>query len=73
MFDHMQKMLAELPNDMDGVATHPAADHLFQTNPKPALLGSQCADIFHHKIAKLLFLCKLAHSDIQMAVAFLST
>ena len=29
--------------------------------------------MFHHNIAKLLFLCKQAHPDLQMSVAFLST
>ena len=29
--------------------------------------------MFHHNVAKLLFLCKWAHPDIQTAVVFLTT
>ena len=31
------------------------------------------ADMFHHNVAKLLFLCKRAQPDIQTSVAFLCT
>ena len=31
------------------------------------------AELFHHLTAKLLFLCKQAHPDIQTPVAFLTT
>ncbi len=29
--------------------------------------------MFHHNVAKMLFLCKLARPDIQTAVAFMCT
>jgi hypothetical protein len=37
------------------------------------MLDKAQADMFHHNVAKLLFLCKRARPDIQTAVAFLCT
>ena len=73
MEDYIKNMLAELPADMDGMATTPAAEHLFKVNETPTYLDEKDAMFFHHNVAKLLFLCKRAHPDLQTAVAFLST
>jgi hypothetical protein len=51
----------------------PAATHLFQVNKDAEKLDIETAQLFHHSIAKLLFLCKRARPDIQTAVAFLCT
>ena len=72
MKSYIHNMLTKLPADMDGVASTPAADHLFQVNPKLVLLDKEATELFHHHITKLLFLCKHAWRDIQTAVAFLS-
>ena len=66
-------MLTELPEDMEGLATTPAAEHLFKINDTPTYLTDEDAMFFHHNVAKLLFLCKRACPDLQTAVAFLST
>ena len=66
-------MLSELPEDKEGTATTPAAEHLFKINEAPTYLGDAEAMFFHHNVAKLLFLCKRARPDLQTAVAFLST
>ena len=66
-------MLTELPEDMEGVATTPAAEHLFKVNDTPTYLSEEEAMFFHHNMAKLLFLCKRARPDIQTAIVFLST
>jgi len=74
MSDYIQKMLAELPSEMDGEAPSPAANHLFEINEtNPERLSDEMAEMFHHNVARLLFLCKRARPDIQTAVAFLST
>ncbi len=73
MTDYVKGMLDGLPSDMDGEAATPAANHLFEVNPDPTLLDEKTADMFHHNVAKLLFLCKRARPDIQTAVAFLCT
>ena len=36
MYDFIDKMLADLPCDMDGVARTPVAEHLFTVNPTPS-------------------------------------
>lgn len=72
MFDYIRIMLKELPQDMTGPSGTPAGECLFNvslTNPK--LLDSSLAKLFHHYVAKLLFLCKRARPDIHTAVAFL--
>ena len=56
-----------------GESPTPAAAHLFNVSENPIPLGQKDAEIFHHFVAKALFLCKRARPDIQTAVAFLST
>ena len=74
MVDYIEKMLSELPTDMDGMAPTPSANHLFIVNmTDPKKLEPEMADMFHHNVAKLLFHCKQAQLDIQMSVAFLCT
>jgi hypothetical protein len=73
MDDYIMRMLDELPDDMDGTAATPAANHLFDVNPNTTKLGQDQSDLFHATVAKLLFLCKRARPDIHTAVAFLTT
>ena len=73
MEQYIRNMLSELPEDMEGTATTPAAEHLFKINETPTCLNDTDAMFFHHNVAKLLFLCKRARPDLQAAVAFLST
>ena len=73
MFDYSDNMLADLPDDMRGMVTSPAADHLFTVNDAGKKLTQAQSEMFHHNVAKLLFLCKRARPDIQTAVAFLTT
>jgi hypothetical protein len=49
--------------------------HLFEVKigAEQVLLDKEQADLFHHNVTKLLFLCKPARPDIQTAVAFLCT
>jgi hypothetical protein len=62
MVDYIQNMLDELPSNMDGEATTPAANHLFDVNKATTdmLLDRETTELYHHNVAKLLFLCKLA-------------
>lgn len=46
---------------------------IFEVNEKPIMLGEEKAIMFHHNVAKLLYLYKRARPDIQTAVAFLCT
>jgi len=74
MIEYVDSMLESLPNDMNGIAATPAGDHLFEVNnDNPTKLDEKTAQLFHHLVAKALFLCKRACPDLQTAVAFLST
>eukprot|EP00957_Ditylum_brightwellii_P084670 6438372-Ditylum_brightwellii.AAC.1 len=66
-------MLEDLSNEFDGEAVSPAANHLHDVNKDCIKLSTQLAELFHHNVAKLLFLCKRAPPDIQTAVLFLVT
>jgi hypothetical protein len=73
MIDYIENMIAELPANMSGTVRSPASSHLFDVNDDAEKLNTELSDFFHHNVAKLLFLCKRARSDIQTAVAFLCT
>ena len=73
MFDYIDNMLEDLPEDMHGTVNSPAADHLFAVSHTATKLTQEQSDMFHHNVAKLLFLCKRARPDIQTTVAFLTT
>jgi hypothetical protein len=74
MTDYIENMLNGLPDGMSGESPTPAANHLFEVSSKVQVpLGKEQAEMFHHNVAKLLFLCKRARPDIQTAVAFLCT
>jgi hypothetical protein len=71
--DYIEEILGELPKDMAGLATSPAAAHLFEVSSTPDLLPAEAAEMFHCNVAKLLFVSQRSRPDIQTAVAFLST
>jgi hypothetical protein len=64
MIGYIQNMLDEVPTDMGGEAATPAANHLFEVNEDgEKLLDEETAQLFHHYVAKLLFLCKWPRPD----------
>jgi hypothetical protein len=72
MLDYIDNMLKDLPSDMDGESATPAPNHLFEVSTEnQVMLDEEQANLFHHNVAKLLFLCKRPRPDIQTAVAFL--
>jgi hypothetical protein len=73
MINYIKNMLAELPHDMRGEAATVTANHLFDVDTEAVKLEEEVAQLFHHNVAKLLFLCKRARPDLQTAVAFLTT
>jgi len=73
MYEYIKKMLEELPTNMEGLATTPASSHLFNTNPGCKKLCEEKGQLFHHLVAKLLYLSKRTRQDIQTAVAFQCT
>jgi hypothetical protein len=73
MQDYVKKVLIEMPDDMDGTASSPAAAYLFHIPDGIEALEKDKREFFHATVAKLLFLCKQGHPDIQTAIAFLCT
>jgi hypothetical protein len=73
MYKYVNKMLTELPSDMNGISKIPSTGHLFNINPDTTKLPVDRAQLFHHLMAKLIYLCRCTSQDIQTAVAFLCT
>ena len=57
---------------MAGAVT-PANRNLFIVNKDFPLLETMKAEIFHHLVAKLLYVAKRARVDLKLAIAFLCT
>jgi hypothetical protein len=73
MVEYIEKLLNEMPYDMEGNARTPAACHLYNTNDGVRKLPEEREQLFHHIVAKLLYLCRRTRQDIQTAVVFLCT
>jgi hypothetical protein len=74
MIPYVKKVLQDFPEKITGVASSPAADHLFKicASNEARILPESQAIAYHHTVAQLLFLSRVCR-DIQTAVAFLTT
>ena len=61
MVEYIDTMLKDMPTEFNGEAATPAANHLFMVIENGTKLEEDKAVMFHHNVAKLLFLCK--HSN----------
>ena len=73
MYDFIEDVLKEARGEMNGTSPWPADSKLFNVDPQSPRLNATDADYFHRITARLLFTCKQAQPDIQVAVAFLCT
>jgi Reverse transcriptase (RNA-dependent DNA polymerase) len=75
MWDYVKNLLEECPDELlkAGTATTPAANQISNINPNAIKLDKEKAEIFHHLVAKLLYLSKRTRPDIQFPAAFLTT
>jgi hypothetical protein len=73
MYDYLEDILAEMPEDMKGTAPTPASDNLFNIDEDSLPLNEKESDFFHRTTARLLFAAKRARPDLQVAVAYLCT
>ena len=74
MNEYIWELAAECPKDLNrGAAMTLATNHLFQVNPDCLKLNMKDAETFHHLTAKLHYLSKCTHPDLQTAVTFLMT
>ena len=56
MEKYIDDIIVDLPNEFDGVASTPAAGHLFKTRENAPKLDMVRAELFHRTTAQLLFL-----------------
>ena len=68
-----EEAIKEFPDDCDKKISTPAATYLFNVNPNQKKLENDKKTIFHRLVAKLLFESKRGRSNIQVAIAFLTT
>jgi len=73
MYEYIEKMLSELPLDMNGSTKTPVVSHLFSINLEAKKLPKATAQLFHHLVVKLLYPSRRTIQDIQTAVAFVCT
>ena len=73
MIDMIEKMLEDIPDDMDGEKKSPAQVHLFKVNEDGVRLEEDKRVIVHRNTAKLLFISQRARPDVQTATSFLCT
>ena len=76
MKDYVKEVIESFPEEIGTkVAATPAAEYLFEVRPEKEakLLPEEQAVVFHHIVAKLLFMANRTRRDIQTAVAFLTT
>jgi hypothetical protein len=73
MYDYLEDILDEMPDDMNGMAPTPASDNLFDVDDDSPQLNEKESDFFHRTTTRLLFAAKRARTDLQVAVAYLCT
>ena len=69
---YLDEMIKDLPGDMGGKATTPAADHLFRTRDDAVKLDEERAELFHKVTAQMLFVAQRGRPDLRTAVSFLT-
>ena len=70
--EYINEILTGLPEDMNGVATTPAADHLFKTRSDAPKLNKERAELFHSVTAQIIFLAKRNRPDLQTVISILT-
>ena len=65
MEDYLKEILNELPEDMNGTTTTPAADHLFKVRDNTLKLNEERADSFYRVVAQLLFVVQRGQLDLR--------
>jgi hypothetical protein len=73
MYDYLEDILGDMPDDMNGTSPTPASDNLFEVDEESPPLNDEESDFFHRTTARLLFAAKRARPDLQVAVAYLCT
>ena len=73
VYKYIKEMMEDLPERMNEQSSTPAANHLFKVNENLTYFNIEDKEMFHHYVAKYLFLCKRARPDMHPATALLTT
>ena len=71
MYDYLEDILDEAPDEFDGEDVPPAISELFTVNLTHQKLDTSIANLFHRIVTKFLYIAKQARPDLQVTVAFL--
>jgi hypothetical protein len=55
MYDYLEDILDEMPDDMNGTVPAPASDNMFDVDEESPPLNEKESDFFHRTTARLLF------------------
>ena len=72
MEEYIDEILTGLPEDMNGVATTPAADHLFKTRSDAPKLNKERTELFHRITAQIIFLARYGRPDLRTVISLLT-
>jgi hypothetical protein len=73
MSDYIQEAIDAFDGDVSKEVQTPAGKTLFDIDFTSPELRKKDAELFHHIVAKLLYVCKRCRLDIGLAIAFLCT
>jgi hypothetical protein len=73
MKEYLKEAIADSGMDASKVAPTPAKKDLFTVDDGSEQLDERQGEFFHSIVAKLLYVSKRAHTDAQLAIAFLCT
>ena len=71
MYDYLEDILAEAPDDFDGEDATPAVSNLFQVDEACRKLDVPTLDTFYCFVARFWYVAKRARPDLQVSVAFI--
>jgi hypothetical protein len=72
MEEYLDELLTRLPEDMSGVATTPAVDHMFKTRNSAPKRNKERAELCHRVTAKILFMAHRIRPELRMSISFLT-
>ena len=73
MKDYLTECMDSFGEVLSSNASTPANRSLMTVDEKSEKLNEEKQALFHHIVAKLLYICKRARLDLQVAISFLCT
>ena len=70
--EYLEEILSRLHEDINGMATTPAVDHLLKTRKNAPILNKERAEIFHRVTTQILFVAQCGRPDLRTAISFLT-